>query len=612
MITLNLDELDVAPAPPAPTKVPRRATADTAPTTDVPADIELLLVAAEATPHLFPDDYGTWTKTGFALATQGEAGRESFHRLSRLSAKYDQDQTDKKFDEALKKGNGSVSIGTLFHLAKEAGIKTPKKQRPINPRITRASRAKALRQVLEAKGHHPTPQQLADAMTMATNAKKDGRANGGLSTLTHTADPLPGNPEAASIVVDEAQNSPAERETLFGQLREFIQDDYPLRRNVVTRRIELRGRPIEDADVNDIYVAAAMLVNEKITKAHVEAVVYSNFVEPYNPITDYFENNKVLRVGGSIERLANTIQTSTGFDNQGNPDPEYFAYFLTKWLIGIVASAHGQHSPLLLALTGGQATGKTEWLRRLLPNELKYYYAESKLDAGKDDEILMTQKLLICDDEMGGKSKRDKTRLKELTSKQTFTLREPYGRANVDLQRLAVLCGTSNSPDLLNDPTGNRRIIPLDVLSIDHAAYNAISKDEVLMEAYHLWKEGHTHHLNAEDIQRLGYQGGAFQGTVLERELIQVRLKVPDNGMLPVEYLTNSEILEYLSPGGALRLSPKVVGQQLKALGFERKNYYQPGKGNRYCYAVMKAEMTVRPEDEACKAERPVPSRRVA
>ena len=57
----------------------------------------------------------------------------------------------------------------------------------------------------------------------------------------------------------------------------------------------------------------------------------------------------------------------------------------------------------------------------MLPKELRSYYAESKLDAGKDDEILMTQKLLIMDDEMGGKSKKEVKRLKELTSKQTYS-----------------------------------------------------------------------------------------------------------------------------------------------------------------------------------------------
>ena len=98
-------------------------------------------------------------------------------------------------------------------------------------------------------------------------------------------------------------------------------------------------------------------------------------------------------------------------------------------------------------------------LGRLLPAELKSLYAESKLDAGKDDEILMTQKILIVDDEFGGKSKQEEKRFKEITSKQIFNLREPYGRVNVDLNRLATLGGSTNDTGILNDPTGNRTFI---------------------------------------------------------------------------------------------------------------------------------------------------------
>ncbi len=102
----------------------------------------------------------------------------------------------------------------------------------------------------------------------------------------------------------------------------------------------------------------------------------------------------------------------------------------------------------MLVLCGPrQGTGKTEFFRRILPPELIRYYAESKLDAGKDDEILMTQKLLIMDDEMGGKNKKEDKRLKELISKQTFSLREPYGRHNVELNRISVLCGTTNDEE---------------------------------------------------------------------------------------------------------------------------------------------------------------------
>src|SRR5690606_27221973 len=129
--------------------------------------------------------------------------------------------------------------------------------------------------------------------------------------------------------------------------------------------------------------------------------------------------------------------------------------------------------------TGGQRVGKTKFFRNILPDELMDFYAESKLDDGKDSEILMTRKLIILDDEFGGKSKQDAKRLKELSSKQWFNVRRPYGRTSEDIKRIAVLCGTSNDDEVINDPTGNRRIIPVNINNIDHDKMSEIDMTDL-------------------------------------------------------------------------------------------------------------------------------------
>ncbi|MDC6673880.1 virulence-associated E family protein, partial [Leclercia adecarboxylata] len=69
-------------------------------------------------------------------------------------------------------------------------------------------------------------------------------------------------------------------------------------------------------------------------------------------------------------------------------------------------------------------------------------------------------------------------------SQQTFTFRLPSGQVNVDRARLASLGGTSNELGLLNDPTGNRRIVPIEVLEINRASPNSVSKVALWMEAF--------------------------------------------------------------------------------------------------------------------------------
>ena len=80
--------------------------------------------------------YEQWTAIAFAIASEyGEGGRDYFHILSSNHPEYDPAKVDKKYDNALKTGTGRVSIGTLYHLAKEAGYQTKKTSEIPTPRV---------------------------------------------------------------------------------------------------------------------------------------------------------------------------------------------------------------------------------------------------------------------------------------------------------------------------------------------------------------------------------------------------------------------------------------------------------------------------------------------
>jgi len=241
--------------------------------------------------------------------------------------------------------------------------------------------------------------------------------------------------------------------------------------------------------------------------------------------------------------------------------------------------------PTLAVRLGGQNSGKTEWFRRLLPNELKKYYAESKLDNGKDDDILMCQKLIVMDDEMGGKSKQDEKRFKELTSKSVFSLRAPYARYNEDFKRLAVLCGTSNDPQLINDPTGNTRILPIDVISIDHELFNSIDKDELFMEIFRTYQSGEEWKLNKEEFDQLNSVGKDFEQTPFERELILKFFKKPEGSDGYAEWLTATEIKDAIELNTRQKImSMKKFGSELRKSIGEPKNKKLNGSVRAYYF----------------------------
>jgi predicted P-loop ATPase len=231
---------------------------------------------------------------------------------------------------------------------------------------------------------------------------------------------------------------------------------------------------------------------------------------------------------------------------------------------------------------------KTNFFREFLPPELRKYYAESKLDAGKDDEVLMCEKLIIVDDEFGGKSKQEAKKLKDLSSKQYFSIRKAYGRVTSDLRRIAVLGGTSNDDEILNDPTGNRRIIPVNVLDIDHEKMEEISKTDLFIELYHEWVNNkESFMLSKEDIEILNNCTSLNEQPSPEEEMI-LKYFVPSQSLGGNTItLTNTEIKAYIEEKSpTIRLNPYKLGLTLKKLGFEKQSKRVNGSQPKIVYLL--------------------------
>ncbi len=522
--------------------------------------------------------YAIWLEIGFAIASEyGEMGRDYYHAISYYSEKYNADVCNKQYNHCIKSQGSGVQLSTLFYYAKQANLDL------VSP-------------------------ETKHVVAVAKMGKRGSRKRDDVIKLLEEVDQM--DPEQTKEIVNKVYDSKVdlrltEELSELEQIELFIKNNYNLKRNVVTQYVENNGEEVDTVFVNSVWLQAKRLVHQKVAYDLIDKLIGSDFTPNYNPLQDWFTANEHIKPTGEIDKLCSVIDTDTGIDDL---NPSYKHIFIRKWLVGIVAAAFGDHSPLVLVLCGGQGTGKTEFFRRLLPEGLSKYYAESKLDAEKDDAILMTKKLLICDDEMGGKSKQDAKKIKELTSKDYFTLREPYGRKNVTLKRLAVLCGTTNDDAVLNDPTGNRRIIPINVKTLNHGLYNSIDKVALFMEVYHLWKDGLNHHLTRDEVQLLNRNTMAFETINRERELITQYFKTPEF-MVPgsgevVQYMTATQIQTHIEkqiPGGA-KINQWKMSQELKALGFQQKVKKVAGKSQR-CYCIITMDEKTRTNDLYGKKE---------
>ena len=494
--------------------------------------------------------YAEWQRLAASLATLGEQGRDYFHVLSQYNSKYDHIQADKKFDNMLNSANGNITIGTFYYYAKRAGLDTnTEKAAKIVETCREVKRIKNLTVDNAIK-------RLQDKSIICVDEDEKS------------------NTEDIELVKKVYETTDISEIAGIQEIENYILENYELKRNEISNHIEWKnGQELEDKDYSEIYIETKKQY-PKISKGDVGDIISSKSIS-YNPIKNFIEDNRHLitegKTTGLISTLASCICGDTGLTGD-RFDVEYEEYYIRKWMVGIIASVYGHVSPLLLALCGKMNTGKSQFFHRLFPAELKKYSIQKKIGIDKDSANDMCRYLLILDDELSGKSRMEDKHLRELTSTEYFTFRPPYGRINISRKRLAVLCGTTNDEAILSDPTGNRRIIPVRVLSIDHDKYNNIDKKALFMEAVRLYESGYKWELTSEDIERLEVSTVQHVAENFERELVSMFFDNPqtDAEKSFSKFMPTAEILIALEKETSQKLNIRKIGNELRMLKFEQ------------------------------------------
>jgi len=377
--------------------------------------------------------------------------------------------------------------------------------------------------------------------------------------------------------------NPSSKATKIPFIKNHITENYNIRHNEMTNDYELDNKPIGDRELNTIYVHICESYQQKykkdIAKSMILDTIESDFTPSFNPLMEHIQKNQNRNCSGAIKELAACIETPTEFPEEyrNKYNTTFTEYFITKWIVNMIATAtSGTDNPLLLALLGKQNTGKTEFYRRLFPDELKRFYTELAIADDKDFHIAMTKNIMVMDDELSGKSRVEMQAFKKIMSKQNINLREPYGRKAVRLIRRASLAGTGNELKILYDLTGNRRIIPIEVAGIDHDMYNSIDKIDVIVDAWNLLNDGFNYRLSGSDIEALNASTEGFEFTELEIEICQEYLKKGDEERH--ETFTAAGIKNLFETHTKPRVNLVKLGRALSALNFPKKKVRLHGK----------------------------------
>jgi len=301
---------------------------------------------------------------------------------------------------------------------------------------------------------------------------------------------------------------------------------------------------------------------------NIRAILESDFAERVNPVQSYFRNLPRVAGRNAIDRLASTVTVH---------NPEHWAEYLTKWLVGVVANALcdvGCQNHVCLVLTGEQGRFKTTWLDNLCPESLKGYLFTGKIDPQNKDVLTLVAECLFIniDDQLKALNKRDENELKNLITTPSVKYRRPYDVYIEEYPHMASFMASVNGNDFLTDPTGSRRFLPFEVLSIDVVAAQAIGMDDVYSEAISLLEGGFRYWFNDKEIEELHRQSSAFHVQTIEYEmLLQGFEKPPDNSTTDC-FMTTVQVMNYLKTYTTLNLSEKRMGEALRKAGFERKS----------------------------------------
>ena len=262
----------------------------------------------------------------------------------------------------------------------------------------------------------------------------------------------------------------------------------------------------------------------------------------------------------------------------------YWLRALTAQWMGMERTHANTLVPVLVS--SEQGLGKSTFCRSLLPDSLRAYYLDNlNLAPGSSPEKKLVRTGLINLDEFDKISEKRQPDLKNLLQMMSVPVYRGKRLGYVTEPRLASFIATTNSRQILSDPTGSRRFLCVEVTdmisneAIEHKQLYAQLKQEVL--------DGERDYLNKEEEKEVQRRNKAYYRQSPLEDVFHAcfrRPKPEEEG----DWMTAAEIFRLMNKrnASALRgISAKHLSFRLIAMGFKPRHTMY---GN--CYHVVRAE----------------------
>ena len=190
--------------------------------------------------------------------------------------------------------------------------------------------------------------------------------------------------------------------TIYDRTINYLNDKYNIRFNTIALELEIQLKNKNEnwsvLNINSVLIELAQSGID-ITMNKLEILVRSHLIKQYNPIREYFENLESWDGEDYIHKLSSYLWTN---------DDKAFYYHFEKWLTRAVLCSltKGYVNKQSLVLASHQNSGKSSFLRFLIPPKLENYYTEN-ISIDKDGIISICKNLICNLDELAVLSKSD-------------------------------------------------------------------------------------------------------------------------------------------------------------------------------------------------------------
>lgn len=371
--------------------------------------------------------------------------------------------------------------------------------------------------------------------------------------------------------------------TVYDIVKQYFSSKYRIRLNEVKNRIEFNpiGNPakVEEVNAKDLLIDMAG-TGARISQAHIDTVLGSSYVRPYNPLQDYFERVAEIHPFNKdepchIEHAASYVTVADGAQEQ------WVRHFKKHMVRAVACAVNPRYfNKQCLVIQGDkQNQGKTSYIRHLMPESLHEYISEEFI-ADAAGQRYLCENLIINLDELANLSRFEINQLKAMMAKTTIQMRLPYDRNYKNMPRRASFFGSTNKAEFLTDETGNVRWVVFAVQHIDFGYRQGIIPDKLWAQAWHLYRQSYKMDLSPDEVFENEKRNKQYLVSTPELDLILKHFELVKPHEPGVRFMTATDIVEHLQikSNVMIRLNHYTVGRAMKMAGFEVVSKRKPGQ----------------------------------